>query len=430
MNPIDKNILRLALPSVVSNITVPLLGLVDLSIVGHLGSTEQIGAIAIGSTIFNMIYWVFAFLRMGTTGMTSQAHGARDAARCSDTLLRALLVALGIAAMLCLLQSPIRDMATMLMHPSEAVRPYFHTYFEICIWGAPAMLCNYALTGWFIGMQNTRIPMQVAILQNVLNIALSLLFVLHLGWGLVGIAAGTVLGLYGGTAISCLHVWMMWRKEGLGRPKWRSLLDRSELLRFVRVNIDIFLRTLCLVCVMSFFTSAGSQQNDTILSANALLMEFFMLYSFFMDGLANAAEALSGECGGARDYTLLRHTIGRLFRWAFSLGVLCTLLFIFFGIEMLQLLTNQGSVVLTAIHYLPYVWAIPLLSVLAFVWDGVFIGLCWSRQMLVSMFLASIVFFAVDLTLHPLLHNHALWLAFCCYLLTRGVVQTFIRPSY
>ncbi len=429
LNQLDRNILRLALPSVVSNITVPLLGLVDLSIVGHLGQTEQIGAIAIGNTIFNMIYWVFAFLRMGTTGMTSQAHGARNTGRCTETLLRAVVIGLAVSVMLCILQTTICNMATMLMNPSEAVLPYFQTYFRICIWGAPAMLCNYAFTGWFIGMQNTRIPMQVAILQNVLNIALSLFFVLLLGWGLEGIAAGTVLGLYGGTAMSIFHVYRMWHREGLARPHWSTLFNRSELISFLRVNTDIFLRTICLVCVMSFFTSAGSQQNDTILSANALLMEFFMLYSFFMDGLANAAEALSGECSGAHDHALLRLTIRRIFRWAFSLGVVCTLFFIFFGIQMLEMLTDQGSVVLTAIHYLPYIWAIPLLSVLAFVWDGVFIGLCWSRQMLVSMFLASLIFFSVYLGLQSSLHNHALWLAFCSYLFTRGVVQTFIRPS-
>lgn len=426
MDSINRNILRLALPSVISNITVPLLGLVDLSIVGHLGQTEQIGAIAIGSTVFNMIYWIFAFLRMGTTGMTSQAHGARDADKCFSVLLRALFIGLGISFLLCLLQTPLCQMAIFLMSPSDNVRPYFQTYFHICIWGAPAMLCNYALTGWFIGMQNTRTPMLMAIIQNVLNIVLSLLFVLQLGWGLKGIASGTVLGLYGGTILSGIQAMRVWSKGSHSLPQLRQLLDKSEIIRFVKVNTDIFLRTICLVSVMSFFTYAGSDQNDTILSANALLMEFFMLYSFFMDGLANAAEALSGEYRGAREYALLKDTIKCIFKWALALAISFTLLYIFFGIDILELLTDQGMVVLTAIHYLPYTWAIPLISIMAFVWDGVFIGLCWSRQMLISMFVATIIFFTVFLALNPYYNNHALWLAFCSYLLTRGITQTII----
>lgn len=423
---INRSILRLALPSVVSNITVPLLGLVDLSIVGHLGSSEQIGAIAIGTTSFNMLYWIFAFLRMGTTGLTSQSHGAKQSDECAATLLRALLAGIAISLILCVFQSPILQLVTSMMQPSAAVMPFFSTYFSICIWGAPAILCSYALTGWFIGMQNTRIPMLVAIVQNVLNIMLSLILVLSLGWGLKGVAAGTVIGLYGGLALAVLLASRLWRKEQLTAPSLRHILNRRSMLKFVTINTDIFLRTLCLVSVMTFFTYAGSHQGDEYLAANALLMEFFMLYSFFMDGLANAAEALSGESQGANDHTLLRHTILRLFEWAVVLGTVFTLLYIIGGLQMLQWLTDQVSVVFTAYHYLPWIWAVPLVSVMAFVWDGVFIGLCWSRGMLISMFCATVVFFAIYFGCINNMHNNALWMAFVCYLATRGLVQTGI----
>lgn len=418
--------MRLALPSVVSNITVPLLGLVDLGIVGHLGKSEQIGAIAIGTTSFNMLYWIFAFLRMGTTGLTSQAHGAKNSEECAITLMRALLTGMVISLLLCILQVPLLHLITAMMQPSEAVLPYFQTYFSICIWGAPAILCSYALTGWFIGMQNTRIPMWVAIVQNTLNIAVSLVLVLSLGYGLKGVAAGTVIGMYGGIVFSVIMAIRLWKKEGLMMPSLHSILNRNGLFKFASVNTDIFLRTICLVCVMSFFTYAGSHQGDDFLAANALLMEFFMLYSFFMDGLANAAEALSGECQGANDKSLLRSTIIALFKWAVVLGIIFTLIYIFGGLQMLHWLTDQTSVIYTAFHYLPWIWAVPLVSILAFVWDGVFIGLCWSRGMLISMFFATIVFFAVYFMGITTMHNNALWLAFLSYLATRGITQTII----
>lgn len=410
----------------VSNITVPLLGLVDLGIVGHLGKSEQIGAIAIGTTSFNMLYWIFAFLRMGTTGLTSQAHGAKNSEECAITLMRALLTGMVISLLLCILQVPLLHLITAMMQPSEAVLPYFQTYFSICIWGAPAILCSYALTGWFIGMQNTRIPMWVAIVQNTLNIAVSLVLVLSLGYGLKGVAAGTVIGMYGGIVFSVIMAIRLWKKEGLMMPSLHSILNRNGLFKFASVNTDIFLRTICLVCVMSFFTYAGSHQGDDFLAANALLMEFFMLYSFFMDGLANAAEALSGECQGANDKSLLRSTIIALFKWAVVLGIIFTLIYIFGGLQMLHWLTDQTSVIYTAFHYLPWIWAVPLVSILAFVWDGVFIGLCWSRGMLISMFFATIVFFAVYFMGITTMHNNALWLAFLSYLATRGITQTII----
>lgn len=423
MNTIDRSIAKLTLPSVVSNITVPLLGLIDLTIVGHLGQSEQIGAIAIGGTVFNIIYWIFVFLRMGTTGLTGQAHGSRNKAECACVLFRSVVTALCIAAVICLLQTPLLRMATYIMTPSASVLPYFSAYFNICIWGAPAMMLNYALSGWFIGMQNTRIPMLVAITQNILNIILSICFVYKLHWGLEGVAAGTVSGLYGGLLISLLFAIRLWRKNKLNLPDIGSALSITKMKRFLSINTDILLRTVCMVCVMSFFTHAGSRQNDDILGANALLMEFFILYSYFMDGLANAGEALSAEYQGAADRTMLSSTIRQLFRWATIIAIVFTFTYILFGLQFLHIMTDHTIIILTANHYLPWVWAIPLFSMMAFIWDGLFIGLCWTRGMLISCFIATIVFFTIyTLTINHI-GNNALWCAFVLYLLTRGIVQ-------
>lgn len=423
---INRSILRLMLPSVVSNITVPLLGLVDLAIVGHLGKEEPIGAIAIGTAGFNMLYWIFAFLRMGTTGLTSQAHGARRNDECAVSLLRALLAGALISALLCALQGPLFSLISLIMQPSAAVQPYYLTYYSICIWGAPAILCNYALTGWFIGMQNTRIPMIVAIVQNIINIAFSLIFVLGLDMGLQGVALGTLIGMYSGLVIALLSATRLWRKEKLHMPRLEYVLHKNGLLKFLTMNTDIFLRTLCLVSVMTFFTSAGSMQNDTILASNALLMQFFMIFSFFIDGLANAAEALSGEYHGAKDHTMLRRTVLHLFEWAIVLAAFFTFIYIIGGEKILHALTDQEVIHATAYHYMPWIWVVPLASVMAFIWDGVFIGLCWSRGMLISMFVSTVVFFAIYFSCFDSMHNSALWLAFACYLGTRGVVQTII----
>lgn len=423
MKTIDRSIARLALPSVVSNITVPLLGLIDLTIVGHLGQSEQIGAIAIGGTVFNIIYWIFVFLRMGTTGLAGQAHGGKNKTECANVLLRSVITALCLATIICILQTPLLNTATYLMKPSASVLPHFTTYFKICIWGAPAMLLNYALSGWFIGMQNTRIPMFVAITQNILNIILSTFFVYKMHMELEGVAAGTVSGLYGGLVISSIFAIKLWRNDKLGMPKIGDALSVTHMKQFLSINSDILLRTICMVCVMSFFTYAGSSQSDDILGANALLMEFFILFSYFMDGLANAGEALSAEYHGAEDCTMLSSTIRQLFKWATLISIVFTLTYILFGLQFLQIMTDHTTILMTANHFLPWVWAIPMFSLMTFIWDGLFVGLCWTRGMLISCFTATVVFFTTYTLTTNNFGNNALWCAFIIYLLTRGIVQ-------
>ena len=437
LSTFNAKILRLALPSVVTNITVPLLGLVDTAVVGHMGASEHIAAVAIGTTIFSMTYWLFGFLRMGTTGLVSQAHGAGDEAAIREGLLQGLSIGFLISALLLLLQTPLLHFALWLMQPEAEVARLASDYFRVCIWGAPAMLSTYVLTGWFIGMQDTRTPMRMAILQNLLNIFFTLVFVYGFGLGVRGVALGTVVGLYAGAAFGAHRARRedRGRRESVGereqreqsRSVWSEASVRSVFSVF-SVYIYIFLRTLCLVAVTVFFTSAGSRMGTLTLDANTLLMQFFIVFSYFTDGLANAAEALSGEHVGKKDRAGLLATVGGLFRWGFALAFLFTVVYAAAGPWLLSLLTNQQAVTSFALRYLAWIVAVPLVSVAAFVWDGIYIGMTLTRRMFLSMFLSAIVFFVLWFLLGPRFGNHALWLSFLSYLATRSLMQTALFP--
>lgn len=421
----NRQILKIALPAIVSNITVPLLGLVDVSIVGHLGAAAYIGAIAVGGMMFNVIYWVFGFLRMGTSGMTSQAFGRRDLCESARMLVRSLCVAFAVAAVLIALQEPIRRTALWVMKPTPEVASLASTYFKILIYGAPAMLGLFSLSGWFIGMQNSRIPMAIAITQNIVNIVASLLLVFGCGLKVEGVAFGTLIAQYGGFFMGlalCL--------SGYGRLRahivLRGLWGNGVMSRFFSVNRDIFLRTLCLVAVMLFFTSAGSWQGEVTLAVNTLLMQFYMIYSYIMDGFAYAGEAVGGKYYGARNHAALASTVNRLFAWGVAMAVGFTVVYAIGGGAFMSLLTDEPSVVAVSQEYYYWILAMPLAGMAAFVWDGVFIGCTATRGMLVSMAFASASFFAVYYSMHGLLGNHGLWLAFILYMLVRGLAQTLI----
>lgn len=431
MKSIDREILHIALPSIVSNITVPLLGLVDVAITGHLGSAAYIGAIALGGMLFNVVYWIFGFLRMGTSGLTAQALGAGKREETVEWLLRSQTIGMGIAVALLLLQVPIRELALLVMQPTEEVRAFTVTYFNICIWGAPATLGLFGLNGWFIGMQNSRVPMAIAITQNVVNILASLCFVFGLGMKVEGVALGTLIAQWCGFlmgAFLCLrYVDLPLCRVFKGRKvSWKSLFDRQSMLRFFEVNRDIFFRTICIVSVMLFFTSAGSWQGEVILAVNTLLMQLYLLVSYVMDGFANAGEALSGKYYGAGDRSSLRLTVRRLFVWATLMATGFTVVYVLGGRPFLGLLTDEPSVVEASADYVWWAYLIPFVSMGAFMWDGIFIGLTASRQMLQSMFAAAVTFFVLYYLLNPSLANHGLWAAFLAFLLVRGGVQTWL----
>lgn len=429
INEGHKNILHIALPAIVSNITVPLLGLVDVAIVGHLGAPAYIGAIAVGGMLFNIFYWIFAFLRMGTSGMTSQAYGRRDLDEVTRLLVRSVGVAFSVAIALIVFQYPLCRMAFLFIEATPEVERLAMLYFRICIWGAPAVLGLYAFSGWFIGMQNSRFPMWIAIAQNIVNIAVSLLLVFVFGLKVEGVALGTLTAQYAGLGMA-VWFWLHYYKPLRLRLDWRSsLLQKRAMVIFFKVNRDIFFRTLCLVAVMMFFTSAGAAQGEVVLAVNTLLMQFFTLFSYVMDGFAYAGEALSGKYVGARNEKLLRRTVRQIFMWGASLSLFFVVLYVVGGEPFLSLLTDDKTVIVAADGYFYWALLIPIVGFAAFMWDGIYIGATATRGMLISMFIASLIFFVTYLGGRAAYGNHALWLAFILYLFSRGIVQTVLSPK-
>ena len=422
----DRKILGIAMPAIVSNITVPLLGLVDVAIAGHLGSAAYIGAIAVGTMVFNVIYWVFGFLRMGTSGLTAQALGSRSLVGAATTLARSLMVALVVAAAILVLQVPLGSIAIKATGATGDIAVSAHAYFRICVWGAPAMLGLYALTGWFIGMQNTRIPMLVSIVQNVVNIAASCTFVYAFGMKVEGIALGTLVAQYAGLLVSITLWATTYGKRILRHVQWQRIMEGTAMGHFFSVNRDIFLRTLCLVAVNFYFLSAGAAQGAVVLAVNTLLMQLFTLYSYVMDGFAFAGEALCGKHYGAGNHVEFSRTVRRLFGWGFTLTVAYTMVYAVGGTGFLRLLTDDIEVVAASAEYAPWAVLIPICGLAAFIWDGVFIGTTNTRGMFAATAAAMLVFFGVYLSLRSEWQNHALWLAFLTFLLTRGAVQSCI----
>ena len=419
----NRRILHLAIPSIVSNITVPLLGLVDVTIVGHLGATAYIGAIAVGGLLFNILYWNFGFLRMGTSGLTSQAYGRKDKEAEIRVLVQAVSVGLFSALAMLILQYPIERLAFRLLDTSAEVEQYAVTYFRICIWGAPAVLAQYSFTGWFIGMQNSRYPMYIAIVMNVINIVCSSCFVFLFKMKVEGVALGTVVAQYSGVMMA-LGFWYYNYKELRGRITFKGSLQLIAMRRFFAVNRDIFLRTLCLIGVTTFFTSTGARQGDVILAVNTLLMQLFTLFSYIMDGFAYAGEALSGRYVGACNLIQLKRAVRALFGWGVGLSLVFTLLYGIGGENFLGLLTNDTVVIETAGRYFYWVLAIPLAGFAAFLWDGILIGATATRFMLWAMLVASGSFFVIYYCFSGATNNHMLWLAFLVYLALRGGMQT------
>ena len=425
MNTHNREILQIALPSIVSNITVPLLGLIDAAIVGHLGAASYIGAIAVGGMLFNIIYWIFGFLRMGTSGMTSQAYGQKDEAETMRILARSMGVGMLIALALIILQYPIERIAFTLMKATPEVERLASLYFRICIWGAPAVLGLYSISGWCIGMQNSRFPMYVAITQNIVNILASLVLVYGFGMKIEGVAIGTLVAQYAGLLMAA-WLWTGHFKRLLPYVQLQTLLAKGAIRRFFQVNRDIFFRTLCLVAVTMYFTSAGAAQGEVILAVNTLLMHFFTFFSYIMDGFAYAGEALVGKHLGANDRPALRQMVHQLFVWGIVLSLVFTLVYGIGGKVFLGLITNEQSVITASSAYFYWVLAIPLTGFAAFLYDGIFIGATATRWMLYAMSIATTAFFLIYYGFRGTMGNHALWLAFITYLALRGIVQGFL----
>ena len=416
-------ILSLAWPAIAVNITTPLLSLVDVAVVGHLGNTVYIAAIALGGTMFNTLYWLFGFLRMGTSGLTAQAFGEDDQVKCTRTLARSIMIALVAAALLIAFADPIGGWLLRLVDDGDAAQAPAMRYFSVAVWGAPAVLVTYSLSGWFLGMQTSKPMLWMALIANTLNIGLNFAFVYGLSWDVAGVGAATAISQWVSAGIGILI--MRRRLRTMVTAGWRrGLMRLDELRRAFTVNGDIFLRTLCLVAVTLWFTHVGAGQGVLTLSANALLMQMFMLFSYFMDGFAFAGEALCGRYHGAGDFQSLRRTVRALFAIGAFVAVIATVVYLLAGDALLAVLTDDRAVLATAHSYLPWAVAIPLAGFASFTWDGVYIGLTRTRLMLLSVLVSATMFFVIYFALFPTLHNHALWLAFITWLAVRGLMQT------
>lgn len=442
---LDRSILGIALPSIVSNITVPLLGLVDVAVTGHMGSSNgadgalvashYVGAIAVGGMLFNIIYWMFAFLRMGTSGETAQAFGRRDLDSVVRLLLQSLLLALLLGMLLTLLSPIVREGALWYIAPEEEISSLARTYFNICIWGAVPSLGLFALNGWYIGMQNSRIPMFVAIGQNLLNIVSSVLFVYVLGMRIEGVALGTVLAQWVAFIIAsamCLRYYgRILRRHKVNLPSVTQMLIHSLAPNTVsnRQNLSLFLRTLCLIVVHFMFIAAGASQGSVELAVNTLLMQLFTMFSYFMDGFAYAGEALVGKSIGARDRAEYNSVVRRLFLWGVGIVLLFVVLYALEGEHFMALLTDDAVVLDAVSKYYHWTLLLPLCGVASFLWDGIYIGATATRLMLLSMAISMVIFVAGYYTLIPHFGNHGLWIAFLSYLACRGLVQTVTRKS-
>jgi MATE family multidrug resistance protein len=432
----NRKILNLAIPNIISNISIPLLGIVDMALMGHLESDAYIGAIALGSLIFNFIYWGLGFLRMGTSGFTAQAWGRRDLPETILVFSRAVFIGLATGAFLLLLQKPIELFSFWILKGESQVEELAMAYFRIRIWAAPAVLGQFALLGFFLGMQNARLPMVVLVSTNLINIACSYFFVMELDMESNGVALGTVIAQYSGLVMA-VYFFRRYFRRLFRYWSLQGTIQWEKLKHFLLINKDIFIRTMCLVAVFSIFTarSASSdvqnQGEDTILAVNSLLMQFFMFFSFLIDGFAHASEALTGKFIGAGDRSSLRRSIQLLFVWGTGISLLFTLLYLLGGDAIFRALTSNREVIANARPYFFWVVMVPLVSFAAFLWDGIFIGATAGPEMRNAMLVSTlVVFFPAYILAGRLLGNHGLWLAFILFMAARGVsMQVLARKA-
>ena len=415
-----KRVWSLAWPMMLSNITVPLLGLVDTAVIGHLPEPHYLGAVAMGGMIFSIMYWAFGFLRMGTTGMVAQAHGREDGDRLRTLLGQSLVLGAFIGLLILLLRTPLTTLALQLMAPEPDVLTEATRYTEIRAFGAPAVLCNFALLGWFVGMQNTRIALILLTSTNLLNMLLDLLFVFGLEMKADGVALATVLAEYFSLL---LGLWFCRRLllKTAGQWLWPQLRRLRDYKALIQVNRYLFVRTVTLLLTFAFFTAQGAQQGTAILSANAVLLNFLLLISNALDGFAHATEALIGQTVGQRNLDRFKRTLGCTAFWSLISAIMLTLAFWLGGREIILLLTDIGEVREAASRYLPWVIALPLIGCWSFLLDGLFIGTTRVKIMQDTMLFSVLCVFVPIWWVTQPLGNHGLWLAFISLFAARGI---------
>ena len=413
---------HLAAPMILSNLTIPLLGLVDTAVMGHLSAPHYLGAVAVGGVIFSFIYWGFGFLRMGTTGLTAQAYGREDGDEIRAILGRAMVLAAVFACAVLLLQGVIHSIAFAVLEASDAVEAAAAQYFFIRVWSAPASLANYVLIGWFLGMQNARGPLYLLLMVNITNIVLDLFFVLVWQMDVAGVALASVVAEYLGML---LGVWLVRRELRRCTGQWRvpAMLAWDKLRQLVAVNVNILIRTLCLIFSFAFFTAQGAKHGDVVLAANAVLMNFQTFMAYGLDGFAHAAEALIGRAVGQRNAVAFRRAVYTAGLWSLLVAGVFVGVYGVGGVWVIDSLTDIESVRQTAYVYLPWLIVAPMLSVWSYLFDGIFIGATRSAQMRDTMLVSTVVFFLPAWYLLQPWGNHGLWAALMVFMVARGVTM-------
>ncbi|WP_411956658.1 MATE family efflux transporter [Paracoccus homiensis] len=418
-----RRVLNIALPIVLSNATIPLLGLVDTGVVGQLGRAEPIGAVGIGAVILTSVYWIFGFLRMGTSGLVAQSHGAGDGAEVGAHLLRGLAIA-GIAGLaFILLQIPIFWAAFKIAPASAGVEALARDYLTIRIWGAPATIALYAITGWLIAIERTRAVLALQVLQNGLNVGLDILFVLGLGLGVTGVAWATLIAEWGGLLLGLYLARHALRAAIAAARNAATLFAADKLNRMMRVNGDIMIRSVLLQASFTSFLFLGAAQGDVTLAANQVLVQFLSITAFALDGFAFAAESLVGQAVGARHPGQVRHASILTSQWGVAGAVLLGILFWALGGAIIDLLTTAPDVRSEARNYLIWMGFAPLIGIASWMFDGIFIGATLTRDMRVAMLQSVAVYVLAVVILPPFWGNHGLWAALMILNAMRGVTM-------
>jgi multidrug resistance protein, MATE family len=421
-----RRVLAIAGPMTLANLTTPLLGVVGTAIIGQLGSASLLGAVAISAVVFDYVFWLFGFLRMGTVALAAQALGAGDRLEERAVLLRALVIAGLIGAGILILQWPLAEAAYLLMGASPEVTAAAKTYFYIRVWSAPFTLANYALLGWLVGIARTNLALGLQIIVNTINMAATCTFVLWLDMGVAGAALGTVIAEGFGTAAGA--VFMMFLGRGLPRPDVATVLDRPRLVRMIAVNRDIMIRTAALIAAFAFFTAQSARAGDLILAANAVLHNLVLVAAYFLDGIATAAEQLCGRAYGARSLSAFRASVRLCLGWGFALALGLVAVFLLTGPSLIALMTISPEVRSAATPYLVFAALAPIAGGFAYTYDGIFIGATWTRSMRNLMLLSLAFFLAVWWALTGW-GNTGLWLAVLAFLGARGGLQALRYPQ-
>ncbi|MCX7351603.1 MAG: MATE family efflux transporter [Alphaproteobacteria bacterium] len=423
-----RSVLAVAVPIMLSNVSEPLIGVVNTAVIGQLKEPYYIGAIAVGALIFSFIFWGFGFLRMSTGGLSAQALGAGDRTELVAVLIRALMIGLAAGVGLILLSPFIRDAAFNLVGGSAEIRAHGETYFNYRIFAAPAALSNYCVMGWFIGQSRAKLAFVVQLFLNLTNMALSAFFVLHLGMTSDGVGLAALIAEWSAATLALVLAAVILRGMG-AHISWPRILDPVRFKRTLLMNGDVMIRTLCLVFAFTFFTARGARAGDVIVAANAVLFNLFEVSAYLIDGFAYASEALVGQSVGARNRERFRAAVWLTSVWAMVLGVICSLVIWLFGPALVDLMTLSESVRETARAYLPWVTVSPVLGVICFQFDGIFSGAMATKDMRNMMIVSLGIFLLAWWLLEAPFGNHGLWAALNIFFVARGISFATRMPS-